>query len=147
MRLFYISGVIPYEDEGGGSGYDDGDTSEYPEIDATGSPLSPLQLLPNYDYEEEKTDPTLEAIAKREEEDYKDPTMFEEEVVKSQMTLTQSGSPYVIKHDVLITPKGILNVEPGVTIRFKEAVGITVRGVLNADGKLLLFLLYNYSSN
>ena len=110
-------------------------------MDSTGSPLSPLQLLPNYDYEEDKTDPELAAMAKREEEDYKDPTMFETEVVQSQMTLTRSGSPYVIKHDVLITTKGILNVEPGVTVRFKEAVGITVRGVLNADGRLGIFAL------
>ena len=105
-----------------------------------GSSLTPLQFLPNYDYDEEKTDPQLEAIAKREKEDYKDPTTFEQEIVQNQITLTRAGSPYVVKNDVLITRKGALNIEPGVTVRFKEAIGITVRGVLNADGELFLVI-------
>ena len=108
------------------------DTIEDIEVDPTESYLSPL--LPNYDYDYGKPDPQLEMMAKREQEDYKDPTAFEPEMVQGQITLTRSGSPYVINKDVIITPKGTLNVEPGVTVRFKEAVGITVRGVLNADG-------------
>ena len=91
-------------------------------------------MLPNYDYDQGKPDPQLEAMAKREQQDYNDPTTFEPEVIDGQITLTRSGSPYVINKDVLIPPRGTLNIEPGVTLRFKEAVGITVRGVLNADG-------------
>ena len=128
-----FSGTISYEDEGGGT--DVYDTAEDLDLDTTVSSLSPLQLLPNYDYDDGTPDPKLEAMAKREEEDYKDPTTFEPEMIQGQLTLTRSGSPYVIKNDVLISSKGILNIEPGVTVRFKEAVGITVRGVLNADGK------------
>ena len=106
------------------------------EYETTESALSPLQLLPDYDYDQGKPDPQLEAMAKREQEDYTDPTIFEPEMVQGQVTLTRSGSPYVINTDVTITPRGTLNIEPGVTVRFKEAVGITVRGVLNADGRL-----------
>ena len=95
-----------------------------------------MQLLPNYDYDYGKPDPQQEAMAKREQEDYRDPTTFEPELIQGQITLSRSGSPYLINKDVIIPPKGILNVEPGVTVRFKEAVGITVRGVLNADGNL-----------
>ena len=111
------------------------------EYETTESPLSPLQLLPDYDYDQGKPDPQLEAMAKREQEDYKDPTIFEPEMVQGQVTLTRSGSPYVINTDVTITPRGTLNIEPGVTVRFKEAVGITVRGVLNADGRLYFIRL------
>ena len=120
-----------YEDEDGGNDLE-GSGLEY---ETTESPLSPLQLLPDYDYDQGKPDPQLEAMAKREQEDYKDPTIFEPEMVQGQVTLTRSGSPYVINTDVTITPRGTLNIEPGVTVRFKEAVGITVRGVLNADGR------------
>lgn len=116
------------------------------QLDTTGSPSSSLvQQLPNYDDdpEEEKTmsDPILDAIAKREAEDYNTATTFDEKLVQNPITLTRSRSPYLMKHDILITSKGTLNIEPGVTVRFQEAVGITVRGVLNADGKCCLFSL------
>ena len=129
-----IEGVVPYEDEGGGGAESEDDPAEDYEDDTSDSSVSLSQLLPNYDYDEGKPDPTLEAMAKREQEDYNDPTTFEPEVIDGQITLTRSGSPYVIKKDVLVPPRGTLNIEPGVTVRFKEAVGITVRGVLNADG-------------
>ena len=134
-----ILGVVPYEDEGGGGTESEVNvTDNYEDDDASDSSISLSQLLPNYDYDEGKPDPTLEAMAKREQEDYNDPTTFEPEVIDGQITLTRSGSPYVIKKDVLVPPRGTLNIEPGVTVRFKEAVGITVRGVLNADGNQLI---------
>ena len=147
--LLDIIAAIPYEDEGGGGmGFFD---VEDLQLDTTGSPLSSLvQPLPSYDDDSDEgsslvpqpaSDPMLDAIAKREKEDYNDATTFEEKVVQNPITLTRSGSPYLIKQDVLITPKGTLNIEPGVTVRFQEAAGITVRGVLNADGKYRLLYI------
>ena len=61
-------------------------------------------------------------------------TEFKETEVLTSRTLTKDKSPYLIKHDVLVRPEGQLNIEPGVEIRFAPEAGITVRGVLKADG-------------
>ena len=61
-------------------------------------------------------------------------TEFKENVVISSRTLTKDKSPYLFKQDVLIRPEGELIIEPGVELRFAPEVGITVRGILNAEG-------------
>ena len=61
-------------------------------------------------------------------------TEFKETEVLTRRTLTKEKSPYLFKHDVLIRPEGELIIEPGVELRFAPEAGITVRGILNADG-------------
>ena len=61
-------------------------------------------------------------------------TEFKETEVLTRRILTKEKSPYLFKHDVLIRPEGELIVEPGVELRFAPEAGLTVRGILNADG-------------
>jgi hypothetical protein len=61
-------------------------------------------------------------------------TKFKETEVLTTRTLALDGSPYLIDHDVLVRPEGQLIIEPGVEIRFAAEAGITVRGVLTAEG-------------
>ena len=61
-------------------------------------------------------------------------TKFEDDLVDSTQTLTLDNSPYLISKDVLVSPSGKLVIEPGVEVRFRPEVGITVRGVLKAIG-------------
>jgi len=62
-------------------------------------------------------------------------TEFKDTVVAGKRTLTVADSPYVVKEDVLVEEGGQLVVEAGVTVRFMPTVGITVRGVLQAEGE------------
>ena len=61
-------------------------------------------------------------------------TVFRETRVSTRRTLTLSDSPYFIENDVLVEPEGELIIEPGVTVKFGPGAGITVRGILTADG-------------
>ena len=61
-------------------------------------------------------------------------TVFKETRVSTRRTLTLSDSPYFIENDVLVEPEGELIIEPGVTVKFGPGAGITVRGILTADG-------------
>ena len=61
-------------------------------------------------------------------------TVFSERSVSSKRTLTLADSPYHIENDVLVEPEGELIIQPGVTLKFAAGVGITVRGVLSAEG-------------
>ena len=61
-------------------------------------------------------------------------TVFRETRVSTRRTLTLSDSPYFIENDVLVEPEGELIIEPGVTVKFGAGAGITVRGILTADG-------------
>ena len=61
-------------------------------------------------------------------------TDFGDSKISEIKKLTLSKSPYLVREDVLITPTGELVVEPGVEIRFLPEVGMTVRGVLRAQG-------------
>ena len=61
-------------------------------------------------------------------------TVFRETKVSNRRTLTLSDSPYYIENDVLVEAQGELVIEPGVTVKFAPGAGITVRGVLTADG-------------
>ena len=47
------------------------------------------------------------------------------------------GMPYVIESDIVIEPTGVLRIEPGVTIKFKDGpTNFTVYGTLIAEGVL-----------
>ena len=62
-------------------------------------------------------------------------TEFRETIVTGVRTLTMADSPYMVREDVLVAKEGELVIEAGVTLRFQQGVGITVRGVLNAQGR------------
>ena len=61
-------------------------------------------------------------------------TPIEELEVLTSKTLSKEQSPYLIDHDILVRPEGELLIEPGVEIRFAPEAGITVRGILKAEG-------------
>ena len=61
-------------------------------------------------------------------------TVFREATVNNRRILTLSDSPYLIENDVLVDQEGELVIEPGVTLKFSPGAGITVRGVLTAEG-------------
>lgn len=61
-------------------------------------------------------------------------TEFKETEILTKRKLTKDQSPYLFKKDVLIRPEGELTIEPGVELRFAREVGLTVRGVLIAQG-------------
>ncbi len=63
------------------------------------------------------------------------PTPFGDSEVSGQKTLRLSDSPFLVSSDVLVTAQGHLTIEPGVEVRFRPEVGITVRGVLSAKGR------------
>ena len=66
--------------------------------------------------------------------DIRTDTVFREDKVSNKRILTLSDSPYFIENDVLVEEEGELVIEPGVTVKFAPGAGITVRGVLTADG-------------
>ena len=61
-------------------------------------------------------------------------TIVKEKVISNKQTWTAAESPFVVRHDVLVESSGDLTIEPGVDVHFSPEVGITVRGVLVADG-------------
>ena len=61
-------------------------------------------------------------------------TIFSEARVSNRRILTLSDSPYFIENDVLVEDSGELVIEPGVTLKFGPGAGITVRGILSAEG-------------
>ncbi|XP_045480313.1 protein bark beetle isoform X1 [Harmonia axyridis] len=50
------------------------------------------------------------------------------------LTLSNSGRPYVIKSDITVMPGAILRIDPGVVMEFPPNVGILVLGSLKARG-------------
>ena len=61
-------------------------------------------------------------------------TVFSEARISNRRILTLSDSPYFIENDVLVEDSGELVIEPGVTLKFGPGAGITVRGILRAEG-------------
>ncbi|XP_020286537.1 protein bark beetle isoform X2 [Pseudomyrmex gracilis] len=55
-------------------------------------------------------------------------------IVRSQRVLSRSKSPYLLREDLFVAKEGELVIEPGVRIHFGPMVGITVRGVITAEG-------------
>lgn len=51
----------------------------------------------------------------------------------------KSGSPYWLRNDLLVERNAELIIEPGVTVKFDPQLGLTVRGILNAQ--VMVFLL------
>ena len=61
-------------------------------------------------------------------------TIVKEKVISNKQTWTAAESPFVVRHDILVESSGDLTIEPGVDVHFSPEVGITVRGILTADG-------------
>ncbi len=61
-------------------------------------------------------------------------TDFGDPLVSGRRTLTLEDSPYLVRQDVLVDSGAELEIEAGVEVRFKPEVGMTVRGVLKAQG-------------
>lgn len=53
--------------------------------------------------------------------------------VTNRMVFEKSRSPYWLRNDVIVERNAELVVEPGVTVKVDPQVGITVRGILNAQ--------------
>ncbi|XP_069940275.1 protein bark beetle isoform X3 [Cherax quadricarinatus] len=56
------------------------------------------------------------------------------DIITDSVVYEASGSPYLVTEDIIIQPKGKLTIQPGVTVQFDPGVGVTVRGVLHAQG-------------
>ncbi|KAL6268222.1 hypothetical protein P5V15_001333 [Pogonomyrmex californicus] len=56
-------------------------------------------------------------------------------IVRGQRLLSRSKSPYLLREDLFVERDGELVIEPGVEIRFGPMVGITVRGIITAEGE------------
>jgi hypothetical protein len=68
-------------------------------------------------------------------------TEFNQTSIRDQVTFTLDQSPYLIVDDVIVHRTGHLIVEPGVEVRFMPEAGLTVRGILSAEGKYIFDLL------
>ncbi|VEN48816.1 unnamed protein product [Callosobruchus maculatus] len=55
-------------------------------------------------------------------------------IVDTTVTLTAADSPYWLRNDLIVERSAELVIEPGVTVKVDPQVGITVRGVLTAEG-------------
>jgi len=55
-------------------------------------------------------------------------------VITSDTTLLASHSPYTFSNQVVVASNATLAIEPGVTLRFRQGCGLTVRGRLLAEG-------------
>ncbi|XP_056639840.1 protein bark beetle [Diorhabda sublineata] len=52
----------------------------------------------------------------------------------NKFTFSKSLSPYRLRNDIIVDYQAQLVIEPGVTIKVEPQVGITVRGILTAEG-------------
>jgi hypothetical protein len=71
-------------------------------------------------------------------------TEFNQTSIRDQVTFTLDQSPYLIVDDVIVHRTGHLIVEPGVEVRFMPEAGLTVRGILSAEGKYIFDLKLGY---
>ncbi|XP_012253572.2 protein bark beetle isoform X3 [Athalia rosae] len=55
-------------------------------------------------------------------------------ITRGERLLEKSRSPYIVREDLFVERDGSLVIEAGVEIRFAPMIGITVRGVINAQG-------------
>ncbi|GAB6022030.1 hypothetical protein CHUAL_006179 [Chamberlinius hualienensis] len=56
------------------------------------------------------------------------------QIVRDLKNLRLAESPYLVTGDVVVEREGEVRIDPGVELRFLSGVGITVRGVLKAEG-------------
>ncbi len=61
-------------------------------------------------------------------------TVVKEKVISGRVTWAAADSPFVVMQDILVDSSAELTVEAGVDVRFAPETGLTVRGVLVADG-------------
>ncbi|XP_050298201.1 protein bark beetle isoform X2 [Anthonomus grandis grandis] len=54
--------------------------------------------------------------------------------ITNRVVFERSRSPYWIRDDIIVERSGELVLEPGVTVKLDPQVGVTVRGVLDAQG-------------
>lgn len=54
--------------------------------------------------------------------------------INTKVEWTLENSPYVVHKDLYVLDRGELVISPGVEIQFESQVGITVRGILKAEG-------------
>ncbi|XP_069175300.1 protein bark beetle isoform X2 [Procambarus clarkii] len=54
--------------------------------------------------------------------------------ITSSVVYDEAASPYLVTEDITIMPGARLTIRPGVTVQFDPGVGLTVRGVLEAQG-------------
>ncbi|CAG9858649.1 unnamed protein product [Phyllotreta striolata] len=55
-------------------------------------------------------------------------------IANDKLVFSKSQSPYLLKNDIVVESNGELVIEPGVTVKIEPRVGITVRGILTAEG-------------
>jgi hypothetical protein len=53
----------------------------------------------------------------------------------SELTLTYFGSPYVVEGYLIVPQNKVLNIEPGVVMKFRPYGGFEINGILNASGE------------
>ncbi|XP_054002830.1 protein bark beetle [Hylaeus anthracinus] len=56
-------------------------------------------------------------------------------ILRGQRLLERSKSPYLLREDLFVDRDCELVIEPGVEIRFGPMIGITVRGIITANGE------------
>jgi len=61
-------------------------------------------------------------------------TEYNQTTIKDKVTFTLDKSPYLIVDDVIVDRTGHLIIEPGVEVRFMPEAGLTVWGILSAEG-------------
>lgn len=55
-------------------------------------------------------------------------------IINDKLVFYKAQSPYLLKNDVIVEANGEVIIEAGVTIKIEPQVGITVRGILTAEG-------------
>ena len=61
-------------------------------------------------------------------------TEYNQTSIRDKVTFTLDKSPYLIVEDVIVDRTGHLIIEPGVEVRFMPEAGLTVWGILSAEG-------------
>jgi hypothetical protein len=61
-------------------------------------------------------------------------------IIDGPMSLERSKSPYLAREDVIIGPKGVMVIEAGVVVKFAPMTGLTIRGVLDIQVSVCLFI-------
>ncbi len=56
------------------------------------------------------------------------------QLIEKKEFWTAQNSPYVINEEIVIGPKGVLNIQPGTTVKFGEKGRIVVKGAMYAKG-------------
>ncbi|KAJ8673364.1 hypothetical protein QAD02_004626 [Eretmocerus hayati] len=82
------------------------------------------------------TEPSL-ASSNSIETGYRGPTQLPAGKIIGIRRLERSKSPYVLREDLEVMSEGELQIEAGVELRVAPMIGITIRGVITAEGEEL----------